>query len=207
MPSITYGAGRDRRSPGGVLLGNPVVETLLAMLVVSVLAWGASLVGLLGLFALGSPVWLPPWELLTSVYAHAGPAHLLSNAVVVAVAGTLVSLSTTRFRFHAFFVVTGALAGIAHVWASGLLGARTSVLGASGAAFALVGYVLAANPAAEALFGTLRLPPRAVIAVVAAIALALTLSFSAPGSALVAHFAGAAMGLVAGRFGLLRARR
>lgn len=207
MSSTAYDADRGGRSPGGVLVGNPVVETLVAMLVVSVLAWGASLVGLLGLFALGPPVWLPPWALLTSVYAHVGPAHLLSNAVVVAVAGTLVSASTTRFRFHAFFVATGALAGVAHVWASGLLGTRTSVLGASGAAFALVGYVLAANPASEALFETLRLPPRAVIAVVALAALALTLSFSAPGSALVAHFAGAAMGLVAGRLGVLRARR
>jgi uncharacterized membrane protein YjjB (DUF3815 family) len=42
------------------------------------------------------------------------------------------------------------------------------------------------------------------VVVVALAALVLTVLFSAPGSALVAHFAGAAMGLVAGRLRLLR---
>ncbi|WP_089882784.1 rhomboid family intramembrane serine protease [Halogeometricum limi] len=176
------------------------------MVAVSLLTWGASFVGLVGLFALAPPVLLPPWTLVTSVYAHAGPGHLLSNAVVVALAGTLVSLSTTRLRFHLFFVVTGALAGVAHVWATGLLGGPTAVLGASGAAFALVGYVLAANPASGMLFDTLRLPPRVLVVLVAAVALGLTLAFSAPGSALVAHFAGAVMGLLAGRLRLLGVR-
>lgn len=190
---------------GSLLVGNPVAETLLAMVVVSLLSWAASLVGLVGLFALAPPVFVPPWTIFTSVYAHAGPGHLLSNAVVVLLAGTLVSATTTRRRFHTFFVVTGALAGLAQVWTAGLFGVRAGVLGSSGAAFALVGYVLTANPASTAVLDRLRLPGRAVVAVVAAVALLLTLLFSAPGSALVAHFAGAAMGLLAGRLRLLRA--
>lgn len=196
---------RDRRP--SLLVGNPVAETLLAMVVVSLAAWGASLVGLVGLFALAPPVALPPWTLVTSVYAHSGPGHLLSNAAVVLLAGTLVSATTTRLRFHAFFVATGALAGVAHVWTSGLLGVPTGVLGSSGAAFALVGYALAANPASTAVVDALRLPARAVVAVAALVGLVLTVLFSAPGSALVAHFAGAVMGFLAGRLRLLRVRR
>ncbi|ADQ69000.1 hypothetical protein C499_06550 [Halogeometricum borinquense DSM 11551] len=191
----------DRRS--NLIFGNPVAETLLAMLFVSVLTWTVSFIGLVGLFALAPPVLAPPWTLVTSVYAHVGPGHLLSNAVIVLLAGTLVSMSTTRLRFHAFFVGTGALAGLAHVWLAGLFGVPSAVLGSSGAAFALVGYVLAANPASSAILDRLRLSSRAVIAIVAIVALVLTVLFSAPGSALIAHFTGAVMGLIAGRLQLL----
>jgi membrane associated rhomboid family serine protease len=174
------------------------------MVVVSLLTWAASLVGLVGLFALSPPVFIPPWTLVTSVYAHAGPAHLLSNAVVVALAGSLVSLSTTRLRFHAFFLTTGVLSGLAQVWLTSLVGPSTGVLGASGAAFALVGYVITANPVSATVFDRLRLPPRVVVVVVAIVAGGLTLLFSAPGSALIAHLTGAILGLLAGRIQLLR---
>lgn len=184
--------------------GSPVLETLAAMLVVSLLTWAGTLVGLAGLFVLAPPVLSPPWGLLTSVYAHAGPGHLLANAVVVAVAGGLVARRTTRLRFHGFFLATGALAGVAQVWLGGLLGRPSAVLGASGAAFALVGYVLVANPASAALLDRVSVPPRVAAAVVAVAATGLTLAFSPAGSALVAHFVGTVLGLLAGRFRLLR---
>lgn len=174
------------------------------MLVVSLFTWAASFVGLVGLFALAPPVLLPPWTLVTSVYAHAGPAHLLSNAVVVALAGSLVALSTTRLRFHLFFVVTGMLSGLAHVWITGLFGPSSGVLGASGAAFALVGYVISANPVSTSVLDRLRLPPRVLVVIAAVVAVGLTLLFSAPGSALIAHLTGASLGLLAGRVQLLR---
>ncbi|ESP87585.1 hypothetical protein K933_13414 [Candidatus Halobonum tyrrellensis G22] len=178
-------------------------EALAAMVAVSAAFWLVGFVGLAlgGLFVLTPAV--RPWTLVTSVYAHAGPAHLLANAVVVGVVGPAVAYGTTRLRFHAFFVSTGAVAGLAQVWLAGLVGPAAGVLGASGAAFALVGYVLAANPASAAAFDRLRLPPRAVAAAVAGVALVVTLLWSAPGSALVAHFTGAALGLVAGRARLL----
>lgn len=176
------------------------------MLVVSVLSWTASVVGLFGFFVLAPPVLSPPWALVTSVYAHVGPAHLLSNAIVVAVAGGLVSLSTTRLRFHAFFLTTGVVAGFTQVWVAGVFGPPTGVLGASGAAFALVGYVFAANPVSTALLDGLGVSPRGVVLIVAVVAGGLTLLFSAPGSALVAHLTGAVLGLLAGRMKLLRVR-
>lgn len=191
-------------SPVGRVVRNPTVQTLAAMVVVSLLTWWSFLVGLTGLFVLAPPVLDPPWGVVTSVYAHANPAHLLSNAMIIAVAGGIVSLSTTRLKFHAFFLATGALAAVAQVWSGVLLGNPTAVLGSSGAAFALVGYVLASNPVSTSFLDRFRLPARAVVVLVALIAFVLTLTYSAPGSALVAHFTGAAAGLTAGRFRLLR---
>lgn len=173
------------------------------MVVVSAAFWGVRLVGLAlgGLFVLTPAV--RPWTLVTSVYTHAGLAHLLANAAVVALVGPAVAYGTTRLRFHAFFVATGALAGLAQVWIGDLVGPAAGVVGASGATFALVGYLLAANPASAALLDRLRLPSRAVAVAVAGAALLVTLLWSAPGSALIAHFTGATLGLVAGRLGVL----
>ncbi|WP_313691667.1 rhomboid family intramembrane serine protease [Halorarum halobium] len=176
------------------LAGNPVIETLAAMCLVSLMTWAGALVGLAGLFVLSESFVSRPWVLLTSVYAHASPGHLLANAVVVALAGSLVARNTTRFRFHAFFVTTGALAGLAQVWLGGLLGPSAGVLGASGAAFALAGYVLAANPVSTGLLDRIGLSTRVAAAVVALVAAGLTLAFSAVGSALVAHFTGRCSG-------------
>ncbi|WP_369685128.1 rhomboid family intramembrane serine protease [Haladaptatus sp. YSMS36] len=197
-------ARRNNSSLSAAFFGNPVVETLVAMTVVTFLTWVSFFTGLGGLFVLAQPLLNPPWALVTSVYAHAGVGHLISNAIIVVLAGSLVAWSTTRLRFHAFFVTTGALAGVAEVLISGLLGQPTAVLGASGAAFALVGYVLAANPASTVLFDRLNLPPRVLVVLVAAAGLVLTFLFSAPGSALIAHLTGAMLGLVAGRMRLLR---
>lgn len=194
-------------SPVGRVVRNPAVQTLAAMVVVSLLTWWSFLVGLTGLFVLAPPVLDPPWGVVTSVYAHANPAHLLSNAMIIAVAGGIVSLSTTRLKFHAFFLSTGALAAVAQVWSGVVLGNPTAVLGSSGAAFALVGYVLASNPVSTSFLDRFRLPARAVVVLVALIAFVLTLTYSAPGSALVAHFTGAVAGLTAGRFRLLRDTR
>ncbi len=179
------------------------------MALVSAAFW---LVGLLTrplaafLFVLSPPTLGHPWTLATSVYAHAGVGHLLSNAVVVVVAGVPVAAATTRLRFHAFVLATGALAGLAQVWVGGLL-TPTGVVGISGAAFALVGYVAAANPAADALGRVARrvdVPPRVVVVAVGLVAVAVTLAFSPAGSALIAHLAGLSLGVVAGRARLLR---
>ncbi|ESS06704.1 MAG: rhomboid family protein [uncultured archaeon A07HB70] len=143
--------------------------------------------------ALATPV-ARPWTLVTSVYAHAGLWHLLANALVVGVAGLPVAAATTRVRFHGFFLATGAAAGVAQIAAG-----ADAVVGASGAAFALVGYVLAANPVTGLLGARVDVSPRALVVVVAAVAVGLALLLGGSGGALVAHAAGAALGLAAGR--------
>lgn len=154
------------------------------------------------LFVLESPVTARPWTVVTSVYAHAGLGHLLANSLALVVVGLLVERRTTRLRFHAFFVTTGVAAGIAEIWLGGVFGSR-GVLGASGAIFALLGYLLAGNVVARRVLDRIALSARAQIAVFVALAIVVTLATGAPGVALIAHGTGLLLGLVAGRLQLL----
>ena len=149
-------------------------------------------------FALATPV-VHPWTLITNVYAHASIGHLLSNAIALVVVGTVLEQSTTRARFHSFVLVTGMIAAITELLVGAILGTPVAVFGASGAILALYGYVLTGNPISGALLSVVDFGQRAKIVLVAGIALALTLVTAGPGVALVAHFTGFALGLVAGR--------
>lgn len=158
----------------------------------------------LGLFALAPPVENRPWTVVTSVYAHGSVAHLVANSVMLLVVGLYLERQTSRFRFHAFFLATGVLAGLAQVWANGLVGQRVAVLGASGAIFGLVGYVLTGNRVTDSVLDSVPLSPHAQLGVFAVVAAVVTVATAGRGVALVAHFTGLLIGLLAGRAHLLR---
>lgn len=201
--------GQTDRRPGDASRStrSPTLETLFVFGVVFV---AQTVVGLVserlafGLFVLAPPVSVRPWTLLASVYAHAGVGHLLSNAVVLALVGFPVERVTTRWRFHTFFAGVGMLSGLAQVAVSGLVGPGSAVLGASGAVFGLLGYLLAGNPVTDAMMGWLPIGGRARVALLLVLALGVTVLTAAPGVALVAHFTGFVLGLLAGRVHLLR---
>jgi membrane associated rhomboid family serine protease len=190
---------------------SPTVVTLGVIGVVFVLQ---QVVGLIipSAFVFGmSHPFLQPWTLVTSVYAHASPAHLLSNAIALAVLGFLVEQDTTDLRYHTFFVVTGMLAGLAEVYAARFLGpvipwmvSQVNVLGASGAIFAFLGYLLASNRLTETAVAGVALSARAQLAIGAILAAAITIATANPGVALIAHFTGLLLGFVAGRAHLLQ---
>ncbi|WP_122089456.1 rhomboid family intramembrane serine protease [Halalkalicoccus subterraneus] len=184
--------------------GSPTIETLVAFALVFGLQMAVSFVGLMAFFfVLAPPVDVRPWTLVTSVYAHGGMGHLLSNALALLVFGLLVERRTTRVRFHAFFITTGVLAGIAQITLGSLAGPPQGVLGASGAIFALMGYVLAGNVVSTTLFDRVRLSGRLQFLLFVLFAALVTVATGAPGVALIAHFTGLVLGLVAGRAGLL----
>lgn len=195
----------------GRLANSPTIETLALIAVVFSLQQFASLVGgLVGLpalgvvfFALSPPLAVYPWTLVTSVYAHSGLVHLLSNAVALLLLGLVVEAVTTRARFHAFFIATGVLAGVLQVVVSGLSGPAAGVLGASGAILALAGYALVANPVSETILDRLRLRRRVQFGLFALLAVVVTLVTGTAGAALIAHFVGLLVGLLAGRLRLL----
>ncbi|MFC6905214.1 rhomboid family intramembrane serine protease [Halalkalicoccus tibetensis] len=187
--------------------GNPTIETLFVMGIVFLLQTAVDIVGLMTfLFVLAPPVDVRPWTLVTSVYAHGGLGHLLSNALALLIFGLLVERRTSRARFHAFFVTTGMLAGVAQITLGGLAGPAQGVLGASGAIFALMGYVLAGNVVSATLLDRVRLSRRMQFVLAVVLAAVVTLATGAPGVALIAHFTGLVLGLVAGRAGLLDVR-
>jgi membrane associated rhomboid family serine protease len=200
------------------LRGSPTLETLVAFVVVFVVQQATALFELaLGatnlfqaLFVLSTPVMVRPWTVLTSVYAHAGVGHLLSNAIALALVGFVLERYTTRLRFHAFFLATGAFAGLTQVYVGGLLNGITSgslvgaaVLGASGAVLALYGYVLAGNRLTTAIADRLGIGATLEWALALTIAATLTWMTASPGVALIAHFTGILLGLAAGRLDAL----
>ena len=189
--------------------GSPTLQTLAIFAVVFAIQSLFRLVAprlAVGMFALAPPVSARPWTLLVSVYAHAGVGHLLSNAVVLLLVGFAVERVTTTWRFHGFFAVVGMVAGLAQIAVSGIVGPAPAVLGASGAVFGLLGYLLASNALTGAVLQRLPLGGRAKAALLLVVAFGLTLLTAAPGVALVAHFTGFVLGALAGRVHLLRAR-
>jgi membrane associated rhomboid family serine protease len=76
-----------------------------------------------------------PWRMLTSLFAHGSPMHLLFNMFSLFVIGRMLEPELGRLRFGALFFISG-LGGLIAVL---LLQPQTLVLGASGAIFGLLG--------------------------------------------------------------------
>lgn len=184
---------------------SPTVTLLAVFLVVFVseLVYFA-LGGGIGMYALALPLDHRPWTVLLSVYAHASVPHLVANGVALFVLGLGVERITTSARFHAFFAITGVLAGITQVFVASLLGPSIPVVGASGAIFALFGYAVTGNALARGVLR--RIGRKAQIVVLAVLAIGVTVVTAAPGVALIAHFTGLGLGLLAGRLRLLHTR-
>ncbi|ERH10951.1 MAG: rhomboid family protein [halophilic archaeon J07HX64] len=203
--------------------GSPILDVLAVFLVVYALQTLMGLVDAMpGLFILEPPVQNDPWTVVTSVYAHANPGHLLSNAVALVLFGYAVATATTRTRFHLFFLSTGVLAGVSQIVLSDVLAetpvlndivgaaplidatATGGVLGASGAVFALLGYLLASNRLVAGLDAVADVPSWVAYFVFVILAIAVTAATASQGVALIAHFTGLLLGLLAGWVNLLR---
>jgi Uncharacterized membrane protein (homolog of Drosophila rhomboid) len=183
---------------------SPTVHTLAVILGVFALQQITAFLGAARVLFLLDPTFgARPWAIVTSVYAHAGPSHLLGNAVALLLLGLLLERRTSAFRYHLFFISTGAVAGLTEVVLGSLTGLPRGVLGASGAIFAVLGYLMAGNTASVTLLDSLRLPPRVQLGLGAIIAVGVTVATGGAGVALIAHFTGLLLGLVAGRLRLL----
>jgi membrane associated rhomboid family serine protease len=194
-----------------VSIRSPTLTTLALFAVVFLLETVVGLLALLGLggtwsvlFVLSAPLAEHPWTLVTSVYAHAGVSHLVANALALLVPGFVLERATTRLRYHAFFVGSGLLAGVAEVTLGGLVGTPAGVLGASGAVFAVIGYLLTSNRLTDAVVRGVSLSPNVQFVLFVLLAVLVTVATGSPGVALVAHFTGLFVGLVSGRLHLLR---
>ncbi|WP_336135686.1 rhomboid family intramembrane serine protease [Natronomonas amylolytica] len=185
--------------------GYPTMTTLALFAVVFLAQVSGSAVGLgAAAFTLALPLDHQPWTLVVSVYAHGSVGHLAANTVALAIVGPTVSYLSTPLRYHAFFVLSGMVAGIAQVLAMAPFGGG-SVIGASGAIFGLFGYLLVGNPATTRLLSWVSLGLRGSLVVFGALGGLLTLTTASPGVALVAHFTGFLVGALAGRYRLLHA--
>jgi membrane associated rhomboid family serine protease len=86
--------------------------------------------------------------LLISMFMHGGWAHLLGNMLFLWIFGDNLENVMGRKRYLAFYLLTGLLASLAHVFSTYLFGANTLVpsLGASGAISGVLGGYLMLFP-------------------------------------------------------------
>lgn len=181
----------------------PTLTTLSVFAVVfGVQAFGPNVGIDTSVFVLRWPLTEAPSAIVLSVYAHGSLQHLAANTLALAIVGPLVAYVTSPIRFHLFFVVSGAIAGVAQVVATVPFG-PAGVLGGSGAIFALMGYILVGNRASNRALSWLPLGTTGSLLLFGVLAAAVTLATAAPGVALVAHFTGVLVGAVAGHARLL----
>jgi len=148
---------------------------------------------------------------VTSVYSHWDVQHLLANAVGLLVAGVLVERHTTARKFQAYVLLTGIAAALSEVLVAITLGPtlpwitqNVAVMGISGSVMALIGYLLASNTVTTAVVGRVSLSPRAQLLIVVVVAAVITYVTAGPRVAMIAHFVGLVLGLIAGHQRLLR---
>ena len=137
---------------------------------------------------------------ITSLFLHASWWHLLGNMLMLWVFGANIEDRLGRIRFVPFFVICGALAGLAQAFSQP--SSTAVIIGASGAIAALIGAYLVLFPRVGIWTLVLFVIPMKIPAWIwAAIFVAIQLAdvtgtsgASATGIATVAHLAGIAIG-------------
>lgn len=183
---------------------SPTVDVILVVIGVFAIQQGLGVLGFTAAWiGLSLPLAVRPWTIVTSVYAHATISHLVTNVVALALIGLVIERVTTRLRYHLFVLGTGVIAGITEVVVNGFLGGSVIVLGVSGAVLALYGYAMTGNIVIGRVLDRINLDRRAQAVLFLALALGVTVLTAASGVAVIAHFTGFLIGLIAGRIRLL----
>lgn len=81
------------------------------------------------------------YRLLTSIFLHAGPEHLLNNMFVLIIIGERLEKILGKYRYTIVYFATGILASIGSVLFNHWMGEIVIGVGASGAIFGVVGGV------------------------------------------------------------------
>jgi len=140
------------------------------------------------------------WTWVVSVFAHGSPVHIFFNSIVIFFFGRLVEQIVGWKKFAVLFLVSGVLAGMGQVAVNSVIGGP-GVIGASGAALALMGVLTILKPDLTVyLYFVIPVPIWLLTGGTAVISLVAILS-GAPGLggiAHVAHFVGLAIGAVYG---------
>jgi membrane associated rhomboid family serine protease len=146
------------------------------------------------------------WTWVTSVFSHGGLFHIAGNAIVIYFFGRLAEQQMGSKTYTVFFLGSGVLAGLGQVGLQLVQGGPAyGVLGASGAALAILGFVTVLNPDLTVyLYFLIPVPIWAITGFYAIISIAGTLSPQGAGLlggniAHTAHLVGLVIGLWYGR--------
>lgn len=190
---------------------NPITQLSLIIILAFIAQSYSASIGLMEkYFVLQAPLIEHPWTVITSVFAHSGLNHLTSNLVGLVLFGAPVVWKASRLRFYLFFVFTGAMAGISQILISyylydlGLVPKSLGVIGASGVIFALLGYFITSNRISNFTSKYITISSKLRYLLYFGVAAWISLSTASPESALIGHFTGLIIGLVAGKRNLIK---
>ena len=146
------------------------------------------------------------WTWFTSIFAHSpfpDILHIAFNSIVIFFFGPLVERYIGSRKFAVFFLASGAIAGLGQISLGIMEGGGLPVLGASGAALAIMGILTVFNPGLKVyLYFILPIPIWLLTAGVALFSF-LFVGIGEPGAGNVAHMAhlvGLLVGLAYGQY-------
>jgi rhomboid protease GluP len=82
------------------------------------------------------------YRLLTAVFLHADPAHLVNNMIVQLAAGTILEKRIGHIRYAVVYVLSGLAGNLVSVGADWMSGSYGYSVGASGAVFGVLGALI-----------------------------------------------------------------
>ena len=213
------GVDTSRGGPLAYFRGNITYVFLLLMWITLILQWIALTIG--GeelhnqLFVLSAEHPEQVWTWVTSIFAHSPFQifHIIFNSIVIFFFGPLVERIVGSRRFAILFIISGIIAGLSQIAFDvfeGVPAETAGVLGASGAALAILGVLTIFNPNLRVyLFGIMPMSIWILTGAIAVISLALVAigEPSLGGIAHMAHLAGLLVGLAYGAYESRRIKR
>jgi membrane associated rhomboid family serine protease len=142
------------------------------------------------------------WTWFTSIFSHGGFFHIAFNSIVIFFFGRIVEEYIGSRDFAILFLVSGAIAGLGQIALNAATGGGyAAVLGASGAALAVMGVLTVLNPNLTVyLYFLLPVPIWVLTIGFAAISALGVLSPGSGGVAQGAHLVGLVLGVVYGQY-------
>ena len=129
-----------------------------------------------------------PWRLVTSIFAHGGPAHLINNIIALSLFGLILEGRIGPKRVLWLFLLAGIAVNI--------LSPYDRSLGASGAIYAILGALIVLRP--KLVVWTHFMPMPMIVALFVWAAGDVLGIFAPSGTANIAHLGGLFVGVVAG---------
>ena len=183
----------------------PEARTVLVLIAINIIFLIALLVkdNLYITLGLQSTEWYKePWTLVTSLFVHDFPWHILANMFSLYFLGSYLCNIIGDARFCAVYFAGGIIGNFFYILIEHLLGHPNSLaFGASGAIFAVAGAFTVLAPKMKVLAFPIPIPMPLWVAIIGGF---LLMSFF-PGVAWQAHLGGLVVGLIAGFF--LRKRK
>lgn len=139
---------------------------------------------------INSVKWAEPWRLVTAIFAHGSPAHLLSNLFALALFGLVLEGRIGPKRMLWLFLLAGVLVNVFSPYARSL--------GASGAIYAILGALIALRPFMVIYLNFMPMPM--IIAGFFWLVQDLFGVFYPSGTANLAHISGLFMGVAVGMY-------